>query len=50
MESAPYHPDLMAITPDGKTVYVLDNRGVDGGAVIPIATATNTLRTPIEVA
>jgi YVTN family beta-propeller protein len=35
----------MAITPNGKTIYVADY----GGMVTPITTATNTPGTPIEV-
>ena len=39
-------PDAIAITPDGKTAYVLS---YDAGTVTPIATATNTAGTPIPV-
>ncbi|MBO0816317.1 MAG: YncE family protein, partial [Actinobacteria bacterium] len=35
----------MAITPDGKTVYVAN---FDSGTVIPIRTATNTALPPIK--
>ena len=49
VESAPYNPALMTITPDRKTVYVLDSRGVDGGDLIPIAAATSTPGTPIAI-
>ena len=40
------HPDGIAITPDGKTVYVAN---INSGTVTPIETATNTAGTPIEV-
>jgi YVTN family beta-propeller protein len=36
----------MAITPDGKTVYVADQIH---GTVIPIQTATNTALPPVKV-
>jgi DNA-binding beta-propeller fold protein YncE len=39
------YPQGMAITPDGKTVYVVSARG----DVTPISTATNTTGTPIWV-
>jgi YVTN family beta-propeller protein len=40
-------PGLIAVTPDGKTAYVV----IVGhpGAVVPIATATNTPGPPIEI-
>ena len=38
----------IAITPDGKTAYVVESSG-SSGAVIPIATATNTVGKPIKV-
>ena len=40
------HPDGIAITPDGKTAYVIN---FASASVTPIATATNTAGTPIEV-
>jgi YVTN family beta-propeller protein len=40
------HPDGIAITPDGKTVYVAN---INSGTVTPIDTATNTAGEPIEV-
>jgi DNA-binding beta-propeller fold protein YncE len=40
----------MAITPDGKTVYVLSYEGTQHpGMVVPIRTATNTAGKPIKV-
>ena len=39
-------PDGIAITPDGKTAYVIN---FASASVTPIATATNTAGTPIEV-
>jgi YVTN family beta-propeller protein len=36
----------MAITPDGKTVYIVND---DSGTVTPIATATNMPAKPIQV-
>ncbi len=42
-------PGPMVITPDGRTLYVLDVGGV-GRTVTPIATATNTAGTPITIA
>ena len=39
----------MEITPDGKTVYVVDSGG-PGGTVTPISTATNKPGKPIKVA
>jgi YVTN family beta-propeller protein len=38
-------PVAIAITPDGRTAYVVS----DGGTVTPIRTATNTALTPIKV-
>ncbi len=40
------YPRVIAITPDGKTAYVVN---IDAGTVIPIATATNTAAAPITV-
>jgi len=40
-----HRPRLIAITPDGKTAYVVNQ----GGTVTPIATATNTPGKPIKV-
>jgi YVTN family beta-propeller protein len=43
-------PAAIAITPDGKTAYVIDNKGSNTpGAVIPIRIATNTALPPIQV-
>ncbi len=39
-------PDGIAITPDGKTVYVAN---IGSGTVTPIDTATNTPGEPVEV-
>jgi YVTN family beta-propeller protein len=39
-------PALLAATPDGKTVYLVDERS---GTVIPIDTATSTAGAPIPV-
>ena len=37
------HPGMIAITPDGKTAYVVNEADHPGwGTVTPIATATNT--------
>ena len=51
VNAAPDHPSLMAMTPDGKTVYVLYNNGYCpcSSPMFPIATATNTAGPPIEV-
>ena len=38
-------PDQIAITPDGKTVYVLST---GDNTVVPIRTATNTTLKPIK--
>jgi hyaluronoglucosaminidase len=38
-------PDAIAITPDGKTLYVADMLGV----VVPVRTATNTALEPVKV-
>jgi YVTN family beta-propeller protein len=45
------HPDAIAITPNGKTAYVLNSgSGTSGpGTVTPINTATNTALKPITV-
>ena len=40
------NPDAIAITPDGKTAYVVN---ADSGTVTPITTATNTAGPPIPV-
>ena len=41
---------MIAITPDGKTAYVVDGADHPGwGTVTPIATATNTAGKPIRV-
>ena len=42
------NPDFIAITPDGKTVYVA-NYVYQRGTVTPIRTATNTALPPIKV-
>jgi hyaluronoglucosaminidase len=39
-------PDSMAVTPDGRTLYVADG---NNGDVVPISTATNTAGRPIRV-
>jgi YVTN family beta-propeller protein len=39
-------PQAIAITPDGKTLYVTNYRS---GTVLPISTATNTPEKPIKV-
>ena len=39
-------PVAIAITPDGKTAYIVNK---EGGTVTPIATATNTPGKPIKV-
>jgi DNA-binding beta-propeller fold protein YncE len=44
-------PGPIAITPDGKTAYVVKDfliRGHISGTVIPIRTATNTALSPIK--
>jgi DNA-binding beta-propeller fold protein YncE len=41
-------PGLFAITPDGKTIYVISENGVDG-MVTPITTATDTAGKPVKV-
>jgi DNA-binding beta-propeller fold protein YncE len=45
-------PDVIAVTPDGKTVYVADNPGPGSliqGTVVPITTATGKAGQPIDV-
>ena len=42
-----FFPAGIAITPDGKTVYVSGSDVLEEGYVIPISTDTNTLGTPI---
>jgi len=39
-------PEAIAITPDGKTAYVVNT---DSGTVTPIRTATNTALAPVKV-
>jgi YVTN family beta-propeller protein len=41
-----YEPVVVAITPDGKTVYVGDN--LPSNTIIPINTATNTVGKPVN--
>jgi DNA-binding beta-propeller fold protein YncE len=40
------HSDTIAVTPDGKTAYVINDTS---GTVIPISTATNTPGPPIHI-
>jgi hypothetical protein len=45
--SSVYSPHGIAVTADGKTVYVVGQGGTDfGGRVLPIAAATGTTQTP----
>jgi DNA-binding beta-propeller fold protein YncE len=40
---------VIAMSPDGKTVYVLNYRGSHPRTITPINVATNTAGTPIPV-
>jgi YVTN family beta-propeller protein len=40
---------VIAVTPDSKTAYVICNRPLNAGTVLPIRTATNTTGKPITV-
>ncbi len=41
--------EVIAITPDGKTVYVTNYEGRPVGSIVPISTATNTAGPPIHI-